>query len=62
MAAQVWVKHVPASITPRTAIPLNYHLLLQENIPVKKGLITTIADEAGFFLKKSAKLFFVQDL
>lgn len=39
--AQTWAKYVPDTETPLVAIPLAWHLLIQENIPVYKTLVTT---------------------
>ena len=39
MAAQIWENYVPA--TSGAPIPLDYHQLLQEAIPVHKALIVT---------------------
>lgn len=39
--AETWAKHVPDSESPLVAIPLTWHKLLQQAIPVHKALITT---------------------
>ncbi len=43
MAAQPWIKLAPATVTPYVRKTIAYELLVQESVPVKKTLITTIA-------------------